>query len=140
MPSIDASTPLGKCRLRTADYGDLPLLPDSVYLTTLAENNDNVQRSSTICATYILGMFAQGCHQKMSFLEIWSGEKYKQYESYLTKIAKDPTFNGSSPIPYTGASSTAAKNPLIAFVEDWENSYQKPTQSEDLSNIAARNS
>lgn len=140
MPSIDASTPLGKCRLRTADYGDLPLLPDSVYLTTLAENNDNVQRSSTICATYILGMFAQGCHQKMSFLEIWSGEKYKQYESYLTKIAKDPTFNGSSPIPYTGASSTAAKNPLIAFVEDWENSYQKPTQSEDLSNIAAGNS
>ncbi len=136
---IDPSTPLGKCRLRTADYGDLPLLPDEVYLTTLAENNDNVQRSSMICATYILGMFAQGCHQKMSFLEIWSGEKYKQYESYLTKIAKDPTFNGSSPIPYTGASSTTTKNPLIQFVEDWENSYQKPTQSEDLNNIAAGN-
>lgn len=136
---IDASTLLGKCRLRTADYGDLPLLPDSVYLTTLEENNNNVQRTSMICATYILGMFAQGCHQKMSFLEIWSGEKYKQYESYLMKIAKDPTFNGSSPIPYTGASSTTEKNPLIAFVEDWEQGYVKPTQSEDLHRIAEGN-
>lgn len=140
MPSIDPSTPLGKCRLRTADYGDLPLLPDSVYLTTLAENNDNVQRSSTICATYILGMFAQGCHQKMSFLELHGNQKFEQYSKFLQMVAKDPTFNGSSPIPYTGVSSTTAKNPLIAFVEDWENSYQKPTQSEDLNNIAAGNS
>jgi len=133
---IDPSTPLGKCRLRTADYGDLPLLPDSVYLTTLAENNDNVQRSAMICASYILGMFAQGCHEKMSFLEVWNGEKYKQYESYLMKIAKDSSFNGTSPIPYTGASSTTTKNPLIQFTEDWNNSYSPPTQSDDLHSIA----
>ena len=55
------------------------------------------------------------------------------------KIAKDSSFTGSSPIPYTGASSTTEKNPLIQFVEDWENGYQKPTQSEDLHCIAEGN-
>lgn len=139
MAIIDASTALGKCRLRCGDYGDIPLLPDSVYLNTLSENNENVFRSSMICATYILSMLAMGCHQKMSFLEIYGNQKYDQYESYLMKIAKDSSFNGSSPIPYTGASSTTTKNPLIQFVEDWENSYQKPTQSEDLNSIAAGN-
>lgn len=92
-----------------------------------------------ICATYILSMLAMGCHQKMSFLEIYGNQKYDQYESYLMKIAKDSSFNGSSPIPYTGASSTTEKNPLIQFVEDWENGYQKPTQSEDLHCIAEGN-
>ena len=140
MPTIDASTALGKCRLRCGDYGDLPLLPDSVYLSTLSENNENVFRSSMICATYILSMLAvSSCHQKLSFIELYGNQKYEQYESYLLKIARDSAFNGSSPIPYTGATSTTAKNPLIAFVEDWENSYVKPTQSEDLHYIAEGN-
>lgn len=140
MTTIDASTALGKCRLRCGDYGDLPLLPDSVYLTTLSENNGNVFRSSMICATYILSMLAvSSCHQKLSFIELYGNQKYDQYESYLMKIAKDSSFNGSSPIPYTGATSTTTKNPLIQFTEDWGNSYTYPTNSEDLRLLAEGN-
>ena len=132
--TIDASTTLGKCRLRCGDYSDLPLLPDSVYLSTLYENNGNVPRSSMICATYILSMLAMGCHQKMSYLEVFGNQKYEQYESYLLKIAKDPMFSGSSPIPYTG--SVTDKNQLIQFTEDWNKSYVGYTESQELHNIA----
>lgn len=137
---LDLSQNEDKIRLRVGDYNDIPLLPTSVYTATLADNNNNVNKCVPIIATYILALFAQKSHSKLSYIEVWGSEVYDNYKDWLLKVVLNPMMNQSSPIPYTGASSTTTKNPLIQFVEDWENSYQKPTQSEDLNNIAAGNS
>ena len=137
---LDLSQNEDKIRLRVGDYNDPVLLPTSVYTATLADNNNNVNKCVPIIATYLLALFAQKSHSKLSYIEVWGSEVYSNYKDWLLKVVLNPMMNQSSPIPYTGASSTTTKNPLIAFVEDWENSYQKPTQSEDLSNIAAGDS
>ena len=137
---LDLSQNEDKIRLRVGDYNDIPLLPTSVYTATLADNNNNVNKCVPIIATYILALFAQKSHSKLSYIEVWGSEVYDNYKDWLLKVVLNPMMNQSSPIPYTGASSTTTKNPLIQFVEDWEHSYQKPTQSEDLNNIAAGNS
>lgn len=126
---IDFSTNLGKCRLRVGDYGDLPLLPDEVYLQTLTDTSDSVNRTSVICAQYILAMFAQQTHEKLAQIELWGGERYKQYKDYLINVIKNPSFSDSCPIPYSA--STGVEQPLIQFQEDWYNNFTI-TQSEQL--------
>ena len=136
---LDLSQNEDKIRLRVGDYNDIPILPTSVYTATLADNNNNVNKCVPIIATYILALFAQKSHSKLSYIEVWSSEVYNNYRDWLLKVVLNPMLNQSSPIPYTGASSTTTKNPLIQFTEDWENGYVKPTQSEDLHCIAEGN-
>lgn len=136
---LDLSQNEDKIRLRVGDYNDIPLLPTSVYTATLADNNNNVNKCVPIIATYILALFAQKSHSKLSYIEVWGSEVYDNYKDWLLKVVLNPMMNQSSPIPYTGATSTTTKNPLIQFTEDWENSYTHPNQSEDLNNIAAGN-
>lgn len=136
---LDLAQNEDKIRLRVGDYNDPVLLPNSVYTATLADNNNNVNKCVPIIATYILALFAQKSHSKLSYIEVWGSEVYNNYKDWLLKVVLNPMLNQASPVPYTGATSTTTKNPLIAFVEDWENSYVKPTQSEDLHWIAEGN-
>ena len=136
---IDASTNLGRVRLKIGDTSDLPFLPDSVIIQTLTDNNENVNRTVVTCAQYILAMLSYKTHQRLQMIEVWGQEAAKAYKDFILQVILNPNLNQSSPIPYTGASSTTTKNSLIAFTENWENSYVKPTNSEDLSNIASGN-
>jgi hypothetical protein len=131
MTVIDPSTNLGKLRLRCADFGDIPYLPDSVYTQTLADNNNSLPISAKICATYILGMLAFKTHRKIGLqLENWSGEAFTQYRSYLLMTVTNPNFMDISPIPYNVNGTTL--HPLIKFQEDWNSNYAQITQSQQL--------
>lgn len=134
MTIIDPSTPLGMLRLRCADYGDLPFLPDSVYLQTLADNGDNLPASAKICATYILGMLSFKVHRKMGLqLEVWNNTQYTNYRDYLLLTATNPAFMSSSPIPYA---ATADFSPIADFQANWNRTYFNGTESQALARLA----
>lgn len=131
MTIIDPSTNIGKLRLRVADYGDLPYLPDSVYTQTLSDNDNNLVRSSKVIAMYILGMLAFKTHRRMSVqLEVWGAEAFKNYKEFLLLTVSNPAFMQLSPVPYSAASSGV--NPLVQFQGDWNKNYYSGTQSQQL--------
>lgn len=134
MTIIDPSTSLGKLRLRVSDWGDIPQMPDSVYLQTLEDNDQNVNRAAVTCALYLLGILSQRGHRKMGQLELWDNGKFDQYLKYLMLISKDPSFSGLSPIPFCGKTV----NPIKEFVSDWQGNYTSLTQSEQMSLDASR--
>jgi len=131
MAHIDPTTNLGKLRLRVADYGDIPFLPDSVYTQTLADNDNNLIRTAKIIASYLLGMLAHKTHRKLSQIEIYGEQAFKNYQQFLLLTFTNPAFMMDiSPIPYSGSSTDV--NPLIKFTEDWNNNYSNGTQSQQL--------
>jgi len=131
MTTIDPSTNLGKLRLALADWSDLPVLPDSVYIQTLSDNNDNLQKCKVVLGSYILGIFSQGVHRRMSVqLEVWGGEKFDQYKQYLLMIVKDPSFSGLCPIPYSGSGDSPHE--IIQFISDYKKNFPAGTQSQQL--------
>lgn len=133
---IDPTTNLGKLRLRVSDWSELPYLPDSVYLQTLADNNDNIQKSTVVIGNYLLGIFSQGTHRRLSQnLEVWGGERFSQYLKYLMLIVKDPSFSGISPIPYS-ASGTEL-HPILQHISDWKKNYPLGTEAQALAVSAA---
>jgi hypothetical protein len=130
--AIDPSTNLGKLRLRVADFGDIPYLPDSVYLQTLADNNDNLSTSAKTCAMYILGTLAFKTHRKMGLqLEVWGAEAFTNYKEFLLMTVSNPMFMDYSPIPYQSLDSTQ-RDMLTEFVSDWNKNYYKGTQSQAM--------
>jgi len=131
---LDLTQNEDKIRLRVADYNEPLLLPTSVYSATLADNNNNVNKCVPIIATYILALFAQKSHSKLSYIEVWSSEGYNNYKDWLLKVVMNPMLNQSSPIPYSGA--VTEKNPLIEFTEDWNKSFEGYTESQELHIIA----
>ena len=132
MATIDPSTNLGKLRLRCADFGDIPYLPDSVYTQTLLDNNNSLPVSAKICATYILGTLAFKTHRKIGLqLEVWGAEAFTAYKQYLVLIVTNPNFMDISPIPYNV--NGTALHPLMQFSKDWNLNYAQITQSQQLS-------
>lgn len=120
MTIIDPSTNLGRLRLKISDWGDIPILPDSVYVQTLADTNNNLQQSTVILGSYVLGILSQRHHRKLGQLESWSGEQFKQYLVYIERVIKDPSYNGISPIPY---SSNAEFSPILDFQRNWNKGF-----------------
>ena len=134
MAVIDPTTNIGKLRLRVADYSDLPYLPDTVYQSTLDDNDGNLTRSATVVATYILGMLSLKTHRKLQQLEVWGSEAYKNYRDFLLLTVTNPAFMNISPIPYS-ASGTAL-HPLLQFASDWNKGFPT-TQSQQLAHDAS---
>lgn len=130
MAVIDASTNLGRLRLRCADFGDLPYLPDSVYLQTLVDQKNNLTNSARICATYILGILSFKVHRKLQQLEVFGKEAFDSYKSYLLLITTNPNFMDISPIAPNLAGTTL--HPLQQFSKDWNDNYAQTTQSQQL--------
>lgn len=129
MAVIDYSTDIGKLRMRIADTGDLPFLPDSVYAGVLAEKNNNLRTSAIALASMILGQLAFKTHKRLATLEIWGSEGFRNYSQFLIMTVKDPAFMDCSPIPY-GAGTTET-HPLIQFANDWNKNFPV-TQSQQL--------
>ena len=130
--AIDPTTALGKCRLRCADFGDIPYLPDNVYLQTLTDNNQNIPVSSKICATYILGTLAFKTHRKMGLqLEIWGAEAFQNYKDFLVLTVTNPNFADYSPLPLQSLSPDD-QNALTSFISDFNRNYYNGTQSQEM--------
>lgn len=132
---IDITTNTGKLRLKVGDYQDLPILPDEVYIQTLADNDNNINRSAQTIAGYIAAILSQRTHERMSFLEVWGAEAYKNYMDFIKGIILNPNMAGVSPIPYNGATAGEV-NPLIQFQQDWNDAYSRLTDSEQLAILA----
>jgi hypothetical protein len=133
---IDASTNEGKLRLRLSDWSDIPLIPSSVYQQTLLDNDNNLQRCTTIIGSYILGILSQKTHRKLANLEVWGKESFDSYLKYLDLIIKDPAYSGVSPIPYMAQGS--GTNDIVDFVDDWKRNYYNGTESQELAIDAER--
>ena len=134
---IDPTTDVGKLRLRVADHGDLPFLPDSVYESVLSDTENSLTKSTVILANYILGLLSLRTHRKLQQIEMWSGEAFTNYRLFLRETISNPnTISGVYPIPYS-PDPQGQINPLIQFVSDWNDSYSKPTNSETLSMTAS---
>jgi hypothetical protein len=121
MTVIDPSTPIGKIRLRIGDWRDLTILPDSVIQSALDDCQGNVPRAASLCAQYVLATLTAKTHRKISQLETWSGEQFKNYVEFLKLTVLNPNMMSTSPVPYTG--NTTGDHPLIAFVNQWNDSY-----------------
>lgn len=123
---IDPSTSVGKIRLRIGDWSDLPILPDSVINSALADCNNNVPRASQLCAQYILATLTARTHRKLGQLETWSNEQFTNYVKFIEMTVLNPHLMSVSPHPYTGP---AEENPLATFMAEWNAAYCKTTST-----------
>jgi len=130
MAVIDASTNLGRVRLKIGDTSDLPILSNGVINQTLIDNNNSVSRATTTCAQYILALLSQNSHQKLIGIEIWGSEAFNNYLTYLMKVVLNPNLAQICPIPYSASNDTV--HPLIEFQKNWDGNFHNGTQSEQL--------
>ena len=135
---IDPTTNVGKLRLKVGDIQDMPILPDVVYTQTLTDNQDNINRSAQTIAGYIAAILSQRTREKLSFIEIYGSDVYKNYMDFIKQIMTNPNISGVSPIPYAGG--VRGTNPMIQFQEDWQKAYSGITESERLHFIAETDS
>lgn len=119
--ALDPTTNLGKVRLKIGDWTDLPILPDSVITSVLADNDNNVNRASSLCAQYILGALTSRTHKRLAQLETWSGEQFSNYVKFLQMTVLNPHLTHVAPVPYSG--SGTEDHPIQTFIEDWKEGY-----------------
>jgi hypothetical protein len=137
MANLDLTSLIDQVRLRCGDYLDLPYLPDSAYQHALDQSANNVPKATVLASQWILAQLAFGAHRKMAQLEVYGNQMFDQYKQYLVMITKDPSISQICPIPYSG-STEDCPNPLVQFVEDWNDNYVNGTQSELLHEQAIR--
>jgi hypothetical protein len=121
---IDPQTPIGKIRLRIGDWGDLPMLPDSVMESALEDCNNSVPRAAALCAQYVLATLTAKTHRKLANLEVWSNEQFSNYVAFIKLTILNPHMMSVAPIPY---SSSTQAHPLIDFTADWNSAYAPTT-------------
>lgn len=126
---IDVTTDIGRLRLRVADFQDIPLLPDLVYAQTLTDNGGNLPLAAKTIAMYILGSLSARTHRKLSTMEVFGSDYFKQYKEFLLLSFTNPNFMDLSPIPMDLSDGTL--HPLIAFQRDWNLNFSI-TQSQQL--------
>jgi len=131
---IDPTTNVGKLRLKIGDVNDITLLSDAVLNQTLTDNDNNINRSAKVCAGYIAAILSQRSHQRLSFIEIWGSEGYKNYMDYIKNIMLNPNMSDVSPIPYGAGTNTV--NPIVTFKDNWEGAWAGLTADEVLAIIA----
>ena len=137
MATIDPTTNLGKVRLRCADWNSDAgyFLPDAVYEQTLIDTNQNVPRSASICAQYILGILSQRTHKKLQQLELFNDAQFTQYLQFLKITILNPN-NLSDVVPIPYAPNLTWEHPITAFIYDWNHTYARGTNSQQLAWMA----
>lgn len=129
--ALDASTNIGKLRLRVGDWSELPFLPDEVYQSTLDDTNNSLPKSAVIVAQYILGMLARRTDRKLQQLEVYGSQVFEQYMQFLKETVLNPNqLHDLAPIPY--APEVFDNYTAEAFVRDWSNNYRGGTQSQQM--------
>lgn len=106
------------------------MLPDSVYLQTLVDCNNNLPQAAKTCAMYILGALSQKTHKKLAQLEYWGAEAFEGYRSFLMLAFTNPTFLDYTPLPYSASSEFS---PILDFQRAWNSSFNNGTEAQQLS-------
>lgn len=136
MAILDPTSPIGKMRLRVGDFSDLPMMPDSVYLSALDDSNGNVAKASVTVATYILAMLTSQTHQKLAQIEVFGAEWFQNYLAFVKATIMNPNFMDIRPMPYTAKITNefgeTVELPLVQFQKDWNANYVSTTQSQDM--------
>ena len=136
MPAIDPSTPIGKLRLRLADWRDIQILPDSVYQQTLTDCNNNMAKATATLAQYILAVLAQATRSKIGIIESYDGDAFTQYRQFIIDTISNPAIMTLSPIAFvTGAEE---ENPLTQFRDLWNAGYIQTTNTQDMQMYAGK--
>ena len=117
---IDPSSPIGKIRLRIGDWQPLPILPDIVIQSALADCDGNVPRAAALSAQYVLATLTTKTHRKLANLEVWSNEQFSNYVAFIKLTILNPHNMSIAPVPYSGSPTT---HPLTEFVADWNASF-----------------
>ena len=136
MPVIDPTTTIGKIRLRTGDWSDLQVIPDSVIQSALDDCNQSVPRATSLCAQYILGTLTSSVHKKMFSMEIWGKERFDNYLTFIKTTILNPQLAQIAPIPYGAGNNDA--NDIMQFMSDWKRNYYNGTEAQYLALSAAR--
>lgn len=140
MAILDPTTPIGKMRLRVGDFSDLPLMPDSVYRSALEDSNNSVPKASVLVATYILAMLTSQTHQKLSQIEVFGSEWFRNYLAFVKATILNPNFMDLAPMPYVAQIRNEfgelVELPLVQFQKDWNANYVSTTQSQDMHETA----
>lgn len=124
MTVLDPSTPLGKVRLRIGDWHDFVILPDAVITNALTDCDNDIPRTASLCAQYVLATLTAKTHRKLTGqLEYWGAEHFDNYVKFLKMTILNPNLMTLAPVPYD---NTGDENPLIAFVAAWNDSYGAP--------------
>lgn len=138
---LDPTSPIGKMRLRVGDFSDLPLMPDSVYESALADSNNSVAKASVLVATYILAMLTGQTHQKLAQIEVFGAEWFNNYLRFVKATILNPNFMDITPMPYVAQIKNefgeVVEHPLVQFQKDWNANYISTTQSQDMNFVAS---
>lgn len=133
---LDPTTDIGRMRLRVGDYSDLPLMPDAVYTSALADCQGSLPRACVLMAQYILASLTGQTHQKLSQIEVYGNQWFEQYLAFVKATILNPHLMQATPLPYTPAIKDAYGNivemPLIQFKKDWENNFANGTESQQM--------
>lgn len=136
MAILDPTSSIGKMRLRVGDFSDLPLMPDSVYMSALADSKNNVPKASVLVATYILAMLTGQTHQKLAQIEVFGAEWFSNYLRFVKATILNPNFMEITPMPYVpqikNEFGEVVEHPLVEFQKDWNANYTSTTQSQDM--------
>lgn len=128
---IDPSTNVGRLRLRVADWGDIPWIPDSVYEQTLIDTNNNLPKSASTIAYYILGILSSKTHRKLQQLEVYGNNYFDQYLQFIKQAVLNPNnLSDVNPLPYSP--NLDWEHPIEAFIYDWNHNYSRGTQSQQM--------
>lgn len=131
MTVIDPTSPVGKVRLMISDWADIPILPDSVIQSALADNSDNIPQSAKQCALYILGILSMKTDRQMGLQLIVKGSQaFTAYKQFLMLITTNPAFMSYSPMPYSATSGEIS--PILQFQQAWVQNFPRGTEGQQL--------
>lgn len=115
MAVIDPTTAIGRVRLMIGDAIDPETLPDSVYSSLLTKYSDNEMSAAREAAIYICAILSQQTHQRLDRIEIYGGEAFTNYMTFLDKFINNAVSSLSAAGVYCGGID---KEDYIANLED----------------------
>lgn len=70
----------------------------------------------------------------MGVIEVYGQQAFQQYVQYLKMITKDPSFDGTCPLPYVAGADVL--HPILQFQQDFIGAENQPTSDQRLHEIA----
>lgn len=100
------NNPIDRIRLAIGDADcDYEFLDDNSYEYYLEKNNNNENRTILDCARAILFTLARRTRERAGDIEVYGSEAFRQYESALKLILKNPDMYVYTIVPYAGGIS-----------------------------------
>jgi len=135
MAILDPTTDIGKMRLRCGDFSDIPIMPDSVYTSALADCDGYLPRACVLVCQYILAALTGQTRQSLAQVEVFGAEWFQNYLAFVKATILNPHLMLTLPIPYASTftdirGQSIDKLPMQEFQEDWNKSYSGWTETE----------